>query len=235
MRCEHLKRYRKHAFNMRSTISISGLSWPSRFGTSDPTIITETSRYSGYASGYSCFRSDVFIPGSPQSRAAKLFSSRSNGHDGNPSNKLLGCWSAHCLRCSGFSRLARIEKDNMSFFDLMEDYFNQPLENLRKDERSTTSRLLSRLHGMRSISDTRMASQKTPPRMRTHSSHLNYWSFWHMSEERPYETRPEFLALRLTLFPHPRAGIMDQGDNLWKMRTSWTPNHISLKVLDSTF
>ena len=131
-------------------------------------------------------------------RLQNLFSSRSNGHDGNPSNKLLGCWSAHCLRCSGFSRLARIEKDNVAFFDLMEDYFNQPLVNLRKDERSSTSKLLSRLHGMGSIGDARMPSQKTPPRMRTHSTHLNYQFFWYMNEKRPHETRPEFPALRLT-------------------------------------
>ena len=114
--------------------------------------IDDSKRYPAqkYANGNSCYLSGRFHYWIAQSRCAYAviqdleckkisFFEIINSRWQNPSNKLLGCWSLikgaidygalilHDLRVS--------ENDIETFLNLMKNYFNQPLEDLQKDER----------------------------------------------------------------------------------------------------
>ena len=77
-------------------------------------------------------------------------------------------------------------RDNVAFFDLLEGYFNQPPENLRKDERSVLTIWASRNAFQHRRPTPEHENTLTPSTLLVFLAH---------EQKRPYETRPEFSAL----------------------------------------
>ena len=108
----------------------------------------------------------------------------------------------------------------MAFLDLMEDYFNQPLDDLRKDERPELGyRMGLALGGATWSSDQpcflNMMSRSSTLDIGTQSPYPCYRFQWNMGEKAPYEAL--FSALKSSNvvpsadFLRGRwAGIMDQ-------------------------
>jgi isopenicillin N synthase-like dioxygenase len=86
------------------------------------------------------------------------------------------------------------EKDNAAFLDLMEDYFNQSLEDLRQDERIVQGYYVGFSDcSPRYTSTGSCPKSPSPPPKSTQSPHPNYRYSWHMNKKASYES--EFPAL----------------------------------------